>query len=130
LTQYLLIEKLINSCKVKNVLNDAEIEKTDFYLKLAKGYSETGLYNRAIEILNEIIENNPENKSAYFERAIAYFELGDFDLSLEDYLNSGIKPKPVSSKFPEMISFSLGLTKGAFNGGVEAGVEFIPSMLS
>jgi hypothetical protein len=70
------------------------------------------------------------NKQAYFERAVAYFELGQFDLSLEDYFSSKIKLQPISPDSLELMSFSLGLTQGILKGGIQAGAEFIPSLLS
>lgn len=99
---------------------------------LLKGRSEleAGLYADAILTLSEFIDKNPNNHDVYVERAGAYFELGDFDSSLNDYLASQIKPEPIPLNAQDMIAFSLGLTKGIAHGGVEAGAEFIPSILS
>jgi tetratricopeptide (TPR) repeat protein len=54
---------------------------------LAKGqaYSEALEYERAIEQFCRAIEYNPKMVDAYIERAIAYFEFGEFDLAVEDY---------------------------------------------
>lgn len=58
--------------------------------------SEIGDYNAVIESLSKAIKTNPEKKETYFERAVAYYELGKFDLALDDYLTSGIKPHPIT----------------------------------
>jgi tetratricopeptide (TPR) repeat protein len=90
--------------------------------------SESLLYGDALVSLTEAIANMPSLKEAYLERAAAYFELGEFDLSLQDYLQSEIKPINIESL--ELISFSLGLTEGLVQGGTQASIEFIPSLLS
>ena len=57
-------------------------------LHLLKGQlqSEYCLYADAMIALTTAIEKNPALKEAYFERASAYFELGQFDQALADYL--------------------------------------------
>lgn len=99
-------------------------------IQLLKGRleSECMLYGDAIASLTEAIIKMPSLKEAYFDRAAAYFELGEFDLCLEDYLQSGIKPEYHES--PELIAFSIGLGQGLLNGGAQAAVEFIPSLFS
>lgn len=109
---------------------DGNIFLAEVYFYKGLLESEMGIYNAAIESLNRAIKANPGNKEAYFERAVAYYELGEFDLSLEDYLMSGIKPHPITPDSLSMISFSLGMTKGILMGGAQAGIEFIPSLLS
>ena len=116
---------------LKNVKNDDFEKITEEALHL-KGQTEleAGLYADALLTLTALINRNPDNKKVYFERAEAYFELGRFDLSLEDYLASEIKPQPIAIDSIEMVSFSLGLAKGIVQGGSKAGLEFIPSLLS
>jgi tetratricopeptide (TPR) repeat protein len=121
---------------VSNYLNSAEIKNADSPLPIEayfyKGIleSEVGAYSAAIESLSESIKNDPKNKEAFFERAIAYYEIGEFDLSLDDYLASGIRPHPLKLESLDIISFSTGMTKGILAGGAQAGIEFIPSLLS
>ncbi len=91
---------------------------------------ETGLYADAVITLSDLIKQNPGNKEVYFERAGAYFELGNFDLSLEDYLISHGKHEPIPIETTEWGAFSLGLAQGIVQGGIQAGAEFIPSVLS
>lgn len=103
---------------------------SELYLQEGTVYAELGLYDEAVVSLSEAIHRDPNNKQAYFERAVAYFELGQFDLSLEDYFSSKIKPQPISPDSLELVSFSLGLTQGILKGGMQAGAEFLPSLLS
>ncbi|MCX6989860.1 MAG: polymorphic toxin type 50 domain-containing protein [Chlamydiae bacterium] len=111
---------------------------TDLFAKLQedaillKGQTEleAGLYADAVLTLTELINKNPEKKEAYFERATGYFELGDFDLSLQDYLQSKVALPVISSTSLDMIPFSKGLTLGIVQGGVQGGTEFIPSLLA
>lgn len=124
------MEQLIDSGKVKQVLKAADTQSSDFYTELASGYLETNQYEQALKILNEVLKKDPKNKEAYFQRAVAYFELGDVDSSLDNYLTSGMLSKPIASDAKELAIFSLGLAKGVFLGGNEAGMEFIPSTLS
>jgi hypothetical protein len=121
------IQKIILSGETEKVLENAKKESSEFYLNLAQGYCETNQYVQALDVLNKLINQDPENKTAYFNRAITYFELGNFDLSLQDYLSSGIKSVAISK---DSINFSLGLTKGLVQGIAQAGVEFVPSLLS
>lgn len=106
-----------------------ELKEKAFDLK-SQAELEAGLYADAILTLSELIEKNPKCKQRYFDRATAYFELGQFDLSLQDYLNSEMKPHFNAIDSVQIASFSLGLTKGIVKGGIEAGTEFIPSILS
>lgn len=56
-----------------------------FCLVKGQAYSEALQYEGAIEQFCRAIEYNPKMIDAYIERAIAYFELGEFDLAVEDY---------------------------------------------
>ncbi len=103
---------------------------SELYLQEGTIYSELGLYDKAVEGLSLAIDKDPNNKEAYYERAGAYFELGDFDLSLKDYLASEITPQAPLSNSIDLVPFSLGLTRGLVKGGMQAGTEFIPSLLA
>jgi hypothetical protein len=110
--------------------HDEDLLTSDLYQQEGAIYAELGLYDKAVESLSRAIRKDPNNRDAYLERAGAYFELGSFELSLEDYLISGVKPQPIPSNSVQAVAFSLGLTKGILKGGVQAGVEFIPSVLA
>ncbi|MCB1106784.1 MAG: tetratricopeptide repeat protein [Chlamydiia bacterium] len=109
--------------------SQSNLLSSELYLKEGTIYAELGMYDKAVEALTKAIKNDPENKSAYLERAEAYFELGEFDWSLDDYLASGIKSTPLSIDSKETFDFSLGLTEGVLQGGSEAIIEFIPSLI-
>ncbi len=107
-----------------------ELLTSDLYFQEGSVYAELGLYDKAVESLSQAIEKDPTHKNAYFERAVAYFELGQFELALNDYLTSGIKPQRFLTNLTRPFSFSVGLHKGILNGQAEAAIEFIPSLLA
>lgn len=82
-----------------------------------------------MHILNNAIKKDPENKEAYFQRATAYFELGNFEESLQDYISSKIQPTSIP-KNSNLLDFSLGLSEGIIKGGGESALEYIPSLFS
>ena len=84
------------------------------YLQEGKSYAEHGYYDQAIEALTKALLRDPENRDAYFERACAYFEKGEFDQSLSDYVQSGFKNS--SSENEKNISFSFDYGAGLLNG--------------
>ena len=124
------LDRIGGAAKKKASLEETNELRDKALLLKGRSELEAGLYADAILTLSEFIDKNPNNKDVYVERAGAYFELGDFDSSLNDYLTSQVKPEPIPLNAQDMIAFSLGLTKGIAQGGVEAGVEFIPSILS
>ena len=106
---------------------------SDFYLKEGLLLSESLSYDEAIIALTKAIEKDPKNTAAYFERAIAYFETGCFEMALSDYLASGIRPKQVDPKTVaklNYVAFNRGIALGMLQGGQDSIVEFVPSILS
>lgn len=100
---------------------------------IGKAYNDANQYNQAIRILSLAIEQDPENKEAYFERALAYFETGQFDLALSDYILSEIKPTfidPQNKKHFRYLKLSKGMATGVLKGGNDSTVDFVPSLLS
>lgn len=101
--------------------------------------SELGLYHEAIDSLTQALEKNPEQRNAYFERAIAYFETNQIDSSLRDYLDSAVKSTPLYQlpdfkEFDSRLEYATGLLQagavwGALQGTVEGAVELIPSLI-
>jgi tetratricopeptide (TPR) repeat protein len=68
---------------------DEDILTSEMYQQEGMGYADLGcLFDQAITLLSKAIDKDPLNKEAYFQRAIAYFETGSFDLALNDYLTS------------------------------------------
>ncbi|MBI2743651.1 MAG: tetratricopeptide repeat protein [Chlamydiales bacterium] len=100
--------------------------------------SELGLYHEAIQSLNSVIEKKPELKDAYLERAIAYFETGQIESSLKDYLQSGVKVTPLgdvlgADNSDSRLEYATGLMQagmawGVLQGGIEGAIDFIPSL--
>lgn len=89
---------------------------------------EFGLYGDAIVSLTEAIAKTPSLKEAYLERATAYFELGQYDRAIEDYLKQKETTRPQLSA--DQLEFAKGFSIGTTNGVGEALVEFIPHVLS
>ncbi len=102
---------------------------SNIYTSEGEAEVEAALYDDAIPSLSKAIERNPLNKEAYFERAIAYFEKGDFDLSLKDYLASekGFDLDSNQDSW-EISQFALGITVGGARGLGEATAQFLPSI--
>ena len=116
------IEKFIE--KQKNAI------PSEIYLAKGQAEEEVGLYNEAITSLSKAIKKNPENKEAYFERAACYFEKGDFNTTISDFLESGYKSTPIDSKDAFSLDFSKGLIIGSLKGGADGIVDFLPSLYS
>lgn len=76
-----LINLAENNCLGSDLLSK-------LYLLKGQVQSEFGLYADAISTLTTSIQHNPLLKDAYFERAVAYFELGEFEKATENYLLS------------------------------------------
>ncbi len=96
-------------------------------LHLLKGQiqSEFGLYADAVIGLTLAIQKNPDLKEAYFERASCYFELGDFNRAIEDFLASEMRSRPIES----YSQLGLGISAGIARGAGESTLEFIPSIV-
>jgi tetratricopeptide (TPR) repeat protein len=79
------------------VENSEQTEQEDldakFYHNLGSVCIEVMAYDKAVKYLSKAIKKDPDNKSAYFDRALAYFETGEFDLAINDYLTS--EPKSI-----------------------------------
>jgi len=88
-----------------------------------------GQYDEAIKILGQTIHLDPKNKEARLERAIAYFEKGDFDKSIEDFTKSGLELEKIDLSKIELLDFSAGLIDGIAHGFEGTLTNFIPSML-
>ena len=105
------ISAFLESAKKDNVEN---LLPSEAYLNAGIIESEAGLYNNAILSLNQAIDKDPTNKDAYFERAVAYFETGEFDLALKDYLATGFKNDVEAQSFS--LDYASGLVKGMRKG--------------
>lgn len=106
--------------------SEKESLSSEMYLNEGIIQSEVNLYHDAIASLSKAIQKDPKNKSAYFERAAAYFETGEFDLALSDYLTSEMR----SSLEEPGVSFSKedasGLVEGIKKGIAEEFGDGLP----
>ncbi len=103
-----------------NGLKDEEKKQLSKEVCFQRGVieSEVGLYDDAIISLSRAIEKDPTYKEAHFERAVAYFESGEFDLALKDYLASEMRPL----KDEKNVSFSADYASG-FLEGIKKGFQ-------
>jgi tetratricopeptide (TPR) repeat protein len=129
-----------NNGNILNALNDIDSflkqskdnKDLEYQIILLKGQSEVelGLYHDAIVTLSKAIKNDSKNKSIYFDRAQAYFELGNFDLALKDFILSDFKVTHIEEKNVSVLNFSKGLISGIIKGGKDGAIEFVPSALA
>ena len=95
---------------------------------IGQAYLELSLYSNAIDQLTLAIESDPTNKSAYFHRSVAHFETGNFDLALQDYINSD-KGSEISNSFMEASDeFIMSLLSSLRNGMSDGASNFVPSL--
>ena len=112
-----------------DVLEDQQFDAKSIskvYLLKGQLQAEVNLHADAILSLTNAIVKNPAFKEAYFERAVSYFEMGNFEKALDDYLKSGFKKR--SSL--ELTSLALGLGRGIVDSAKLEVAEFIPSILN
>src|SRR5690606_21368958 len=108
--------------------NGKEHELTsEMFQREGEAFLEVGLYHQAIESLNRAISKDPKNLEAYFQRASACFEIGDFDHSLDDYLISKKSERYLPNHIPSR-DFVDGFSSAAIDGACEAACEFFPSL--
>lgn len=113
----------------KNGFDNQTLSK--LYLLRGQIESEFGLYADAILTLTTSIQKDSSLKDAYLERAIAYFELGQFDRAVEDYLHSGFQNGSKKSRlqWKDIGDFSAGIAMGIVQGAEKSALDFIPSVL-
>jgi tetratricopeptide (TPR) repeat protein len=116
----LINEALEDIRRFMDGLKDSEkaLLSSEEYLNEGIIQSEVNLYNDAIVSLSMAIQKDPNNKMAYFERAAAYFETGEFDLALSDYLASGMR---ATIEEPG-VSFSKDYAQGLVDG-IKKGIK-------
>lgn len=101
---------------------------SEMYHQEGQAYADLGMYDQAIASLTEAIKLNPENKYAFFDRACAYFETGNFDQALSDYLR--FDWTDFLSDIHSKASFECDkdFLKGVLEGTKDGAVDFIPSL--
>lgn len=114
---------LINKAKGREELDKLPID-TYFFKGVAE--MEVGLYHDAILSLNEALFMHPGNRDIYLERALAYFETGQFDEALSDYIFSGAGEERDTGA-PVSFDFGLGIARGIKKGIQEEFGEMAPA---
>lgn len=97
---------------------------------LGQSYMETAQYSKAIEVLNDLIQKDPTNQEAYFHRAAAYFETGNFDDALTDFLESNHSNQITQSSSQASNEFTQALLIHLQKGASESVRDFVPSLCS
>ena len=108
-----LTRELIRLSKKKN---NHEFLKASTFIDLGIVSALSFEYAQAVEALTTAIEVHGAKEDAYIERAIAYFELGEFDKAIQDFLASG---ESSHFEFPDAgssLEFSTGMLKGTPKG--------------
>lgn len=98
------------------------------YQICGESYLEMSRYPEAIAALTKAIAKDPKNREAYFHRAAAYFETGDFDRAVEDYLASGGTSKTTRCSSSPSKEFTAALLEHAARGVTDAATDFVPSL--
>ena len=115
---------------------DLATERGELDLLASEAYQHLGVacfeamsFEKAVEAFSKAIEKDPNNKGLFFYRASSYFELGQFDLALNDYANSD-RFQQSDNFLTVTAEFAASLIAGVTSGAKEAAVEFVPSLLS
>lgn len=107
-----------------------DFKSSDVLIATAQACLEIGEYEKAIKTLSDLIKKDPGNKEAYFHRAAAYFETGQFEEALKDYLQSDKGKNIPKSTLEASKEFTASLIKAVSQGAAEAAVDFVPSLCS
>lgn len=106
----------------------AMILTTEMYHQKGELYADLGNYDKAIISLSEAIRLDPNNRGAYFSRAQAYFERGEFEQSLDDYLKSKNHSGALKAKLKPSENVQQSILSGLQEGCTEAAIDFVPSL--
>lgn len=87
-------------------------------------------FSEAIDLLSKAIEKEPSNKATYFQRATAYFETGDFDNALKDYLSSNQIEEMPRSVAETSVEFAQALMSSLGQASLETAIDLAPSLCS
>lgn len=121
------INRLMRLAETDKYKNDV-ILSSDIYQQEGQVYADLGMYDKAIHSLNKAINLDPNNRGAYFSRAQAYFETGQFEQALDDYLVAKADDKTINAKLKPSRTVKESILKGLTEGSKEAAVDFGPSL--
>ena len=109
---------------------------TWYFMKLGNFYFESKDYEKAIGQYKAVLEKEPENASALFNRGFAYDEKGDFDKAIEDYdlYLEKINPRSAAAYYNRGLVYThLGQYERAiegYNKAIELNPEDVSAMLN
>jgi tetratricopeptide (TPR) repeat protein len=125
-------ESLTNISQYIELAKQNQLENlltSEILQKQGEGFFEVGLYDQAIQTLSEAIRKDPQNLEAYFQRASAYFESGNFESSIQDYIKS--KKNNIFTPYSLVPNeFIDAFSQAAFEGAYDSAKEFLPSLCS
>lgn len=134
-----MLTKFVKDSESTGALNNLD---SKIYHELGTVCFEAMKHDQSIEYLTEAINKDPTNKALYFDRALSYFETGDFDLAIKDYLESDYyknipdavyETRSLWDRYKEIdtsVEFKMALFQSLAQGSAEAAVEFVPSLLN
>lgn len=125
-TSFELLSSLIDHAQKTNQMKQMTAK---VYHDLGSVCVEVMAYDKAIKYLSDSIRLDPSNKETYFIRATAYFETGQFDLAVNDYITSDKSIKVSRSNIPSK-EFTKALCKSLCKGAAESAIDFVPSLCS
>lgn len=83
-------------------------------------------YEQAIDSFGKAIEANPSNHNIYLDRAFAYFNVGEFDNSLQDYHTYTQQSAPVQFvNVCEDTNIAVAIKHGLVNGVKQSGKNLL-----
>lgn len=103
---------------------------SEMYCQEGSIYAELGLYDQAIQSLNNALKLDPNNKGIYFKRAQSYFEIGQIDKALDDFLMMDSSPSTPQRKMEPSWGIKEAILNGLSEGSKDAAVDFVPSLCS
>lgn len=133
-----LLEKFIEHSKKEGLLENSQSQK--YYHDLGLVCLDAMKYDKAIEYLTQAINQDPSKKTLYFSRARAYFETGNFELAMQDYVDSDSTNSLTDAldetarlwdrcrKIESSIDFKIALVKNLAIGSAESAAEFVPTL--
>ncbi|MBS0628727.1 MAG: hypothetical protein JSS30_00710 [Verrucomicrobia bacterium] len=89
----------------------------------------SGYYKQAVKDLGKVIEMNPSAPIPFLKRGMAYFGLGQYELSIEDYKQFASQSQRKNIDPLSVYEFSLGFAKGLPRGVYESGEGLILFMV-
>lgn len=121
------INRLIRMAKTDKY-QDQQILNTETYHQEGQLYLDLGIYDKAIASLTEAIRLDPNNRGAYFSRAQVFFENGQFEQAIDDYLLSKSNEDQPTNHFNPSTDIQEATLKGLKDGCEEAIIDFFPSL--